>query len=237
MWEKLNKVSVQVIIAVIGIIGSYSLLFLLVFKEVPAGNRDLFNVMIGVVVGSVVTAVVGWLYTQSKGKNPNTPVVILLVALSMFASCKAPKVIIKEVVKDSIHTVINTETVVKDSAVFIPGDTVRITDSIPCPDVTYSKEVTKGKITAKVTINKGKLDVECKYDSLMLIIQNLRRELVTFQSYNEHNKATVEQVPVEVPKPYIPKWLWWFLLASLALNVWYNRKAIVSLASHLIKKW
>lgn len=72
MWDKLNKVSVQVMIAVISIAASFGLLYLLVFKEVPTGNRDLFNVMIGVVIGSTITAVVGWLYTQSKNNSQKT---------------------------------------------------------------------------------------------------------------------------------------------------------------------
>lgn len=81
MWEKLNKISVQVIISVIVIVSSYGLLYLLSFKEVPAGNRDLFNVTLGAVIGSSLTAVIGWLFTSSKhnsrensGSNkPNTP--------------------------------------------------------------------------------------------------------------------------------------------------------------------
>ena len=74
MWDKINKVSVQIIIAVIIIIASFGLLYLLAYKEVPQGNRDLFHVMIGYVVGACVTAVIGWLYTQSKSTTkPPTP--------------------------------------------------------------------------------------------------------------------------------------------------------------------
>lgn len=69
MWEKLNKVSVQVIIAVMGVAASFGLLYLMSFKEVPHGNRDLVNVMIGVVVGSTMTSVMGWLFTTTK-HNP-----------------------------------------------------------------------------------------------------------------------------------------------------------------------
>lgn len=71
MWERINKISVQVIIATIIIIGSYGLLYLLAFKEVPQGNRDLFNVLIGAVIGSCLTAVIGWLFTSSKSKVTN----------------------------------------------------------------------------------------------------------------------------------------------------------------------
>ncbi|HNP46964.1 MAG TPA: hypothetical protein PKM63_21885 [Panacibacter sp.] len=70
MWEKINRMSVQAVVAVIAIIASFGLVFALLFKTVPDGNKDLFNAMIGYVVGSTVTAIVGWLYTTSKQK-PN----------------------------------------------------------------------------------------------------------------------------------------------------------------------
>ena len=72
MWEKLNKVSVQVIVAVISIIASYGLLYFLIFKAVPPENKDLVNVMIGVVCGSTVSAIMGWLYTTNKHQTRQT---------------------------------------------------------------------------------------------------------------------------------------------------------------------
>jgi uncharacterized metal-binding protein len=71
MWERLNKVSIQVIIAVMTVVGSYGLLYLLTFKEIPAHNRDLFNVLVGAVIGSTLSAVIGWLYTTNKHNKPN----------------------------------------------------------------------------------------------------------------------------------------------------------------------
>lgn len=71
MWDKINKLSIQVIISVVVISASFGLLYLLAFKEIPGGNRDLFNVMIGAVIGSSLTAVIGWLFTQSKQHHRN----------------------------------------------------------------------------------------------------------------------------------------------------------------------
>lgn len=74
MWERINKVSIQVIIAVLTTIGSYGLLYLLAFKEIPNGNRDLFNVLVGAVIGATLSAVIGWLYTTNKhNSKPPTP--------------------------------------------------------------------------------------------------------------------------------------------------------------------
>lgn len=72
MWERINKVSIQVIIAVITVIGSFGLLYLLTFKEVPNNNRDLFNVLVGAVIGASLSAVIGWLYTTNKSQRNET---------------------------------------------------------------------------------------------------------------------------------------------------------------------
>jgi hypothetical protein len=70
MWEKLTKVSIQNFIAVLVILLSYGLLYLLVYKEVPARNEKLLDILIGAVIGATITAVIGWLYTQSKIHKP-----------------------------------------------------------------------------------------------------------------------------------------------------------------------
>ena len=69
MWEKLNKIQIQHLIAVIVILLSFGLLFLLAFFEIPARNEKLLDILIGSVIGSTLTAVIGWLYTQSKSKS------------------------------------------------------------------------------------------------------------------------------------------------------------------------
>lgn len=73
MWERINKVSIQVIIAVMTVVGSYGLLYLLAFKEIPPHNRDLFNVLVGAVIGATLSAVIGWLYTTNKHNNKPQP--------------------------------------------------------------------------------------------------------------------------------------------------------------------
>lgn len=66
MWEKLNKLSVQVIAAMTIIIGSFLFLFLLAWKPVPAENAKLIDILGGIIIGSTLTAVVGWLFTTTK---------------------------------------------------------------------------------------------------------------------------------------------------------------------------
>jgi ACR3 family arsenite efflux pump ArsB len=69
MWEKLNKLPVQILIAVLVIILSYGLLYLLSFKEIPQVNHDVIISLISGVIGSCLTPVIGWLYTLSKGSS------------------------------------------------------------------------------------------------------------------------------------------------------------------------
>lgn len=75
MWEKLNKVKVQVIVAVIVIVACFGFLFLLAMLPVPKGNEKLIDILGGIIIGSTLTPVLGWLYTISKSSTdkPHQP--------------------------------------------------------------------------------------------------------------------------------------------------------------------
>lgn len=138
------------------------------------------------------------------------------ILLLCFASCVTQKRCLQKfppqiVTKDSI--------VVKDTTVYvtfrdtIPGDSVLLHDSIPCPDVKYHKEITSpsGRTTAKVDINKGKLTVDCKTDSLVKLIDSLKVKLKTTEAYH----SEVKTVEVPVVKNKTPSWAWFLLIANL----------------------
>jgi hypothetical protein len=72
MWERLSKLPIAILIAVIIIVASYGLLYLLSFKEIPQRNHDVLISLISGVIGSCVTPVIGWLYTTNKNQNNNT---------------------------------------------------------------------------------------------------------------------------------------------------------------------
>lgn len=69
MWEKLSKVQIQHIIGILVVLLSFGLLYLLALNEVPARNEKLLDILIGSVIGSTLTGVIGWLYTQSKSNK------------------------------------------------------------------------------------------------------------------------------------------------------------------------
>lgn len=143
-------------------------------------------------------------------------VIAIGVLLLSLASCITQKRCLQKfppqiVTKDSI--------VIKDTTVYItlrdtiPGDSVLLHDSIPCPDVQYHKEVKSpsGRTSAKVDINKGKLTVDCKTDSLNRVIDSLIK-LKSAQTY--HSEVTTVEVPVVKYKT--PVWAW-IMLAAIAL--------------------
>ena len=66
MFERLNKISVQVIASIICIIGSFIFLYVLAFKPVPVENEKLIDILGGIVIGTTLTGAIGWLFGQSK---------------------------------------------------------------------------------------------------------------------------------------------------------------------------
>lgn len=73
MWEKLNKLSVQVIISVIVVVGCYVFLYLLTMKPIPAENAKLIDILGGIIIGSSLTGVIGWLFTTNKQNHREPP--------------------------------------------------------------------------------------------------------------------------------------------------------------------
>lgn len=99
-------------------------------------------------------------------------------------------------VRDSSYT---TETLTNCiDTVYKPGETISIPgDSIPCPDLIYHKEIKKGHLTGSVNIKNGILKFDCKSDSLEVIINTLRKEVITNRSKTEVHTG---------PKEYITRW-------------------------------
>lgn len=83
------------------------------------------------------------------------------------------------ITKDTTITVIR-DTVIRDT-VYIGGELLIWHDSIPCPELKYSKSVTSKGLTSTVTIAKGKLTAECKSDSLENVIEINNRIIETYR--------------------------------------------------------
>lgn len=133
--------------------------------------------------------------------------IIIAILLLGMASCVTQKRCFEKfppqiITKDSV--ILKDTTIYVKQTIVIPGDSVLIKDSIPCPDVEYHKEAKSpsGKTTAKVDISKGRLTVDCKVDSLNKIIDSLKVQLQTKETYHQETKL------VEKPVEKTPMWVW-----------------------------
>jgi hypothetical protein len=116
-------------------------------------------------------------------------------------------------IRDSI--VNDTTVIIKDTIIYRPGDSVKIRVTIPCPDAKIDTVLVSasGKTTARLQIKNGNVEVDCKTDSLQVVIQLLRRELIRQASF--HSRKETIEVPVEVPVYKMPKWVWYLIMFNL----------------------
>lgn len=129
-------------------------------------------------------------------------------------------------VRDSI--IYERDVQIIDTTIYVPGDSVRIVDTIPCPEAKMNREVVSknGKTSARVVILDGIVTVDCKTDSLQLLVQMLRRELVRTANFKSKKQDT--SVYEQKQDWYIPRWILWTLAISLLLNVIAYRSTIFS---------
>lgn len=65
MWEKLSKILIQNVIAIVIIAGCMVVVFIGTFYEFPEKNLPLLNKFFDM----CLVGVIGWLFTQSKSKS------------------------------------------------------------------------------------------------------------------------------------------------------------------------
>lgn len=131
---------------------------------------------------------------------------------------------------------VNDSTVVKyfyrDTIIALPGDTVRIKTTVPCPEAKWSAQAKSGRSSLVASLNNGELSIDCKQDSLLLRISVLEKELE-----RKTNTIVHVQVPREVIRYRTPWWakitLWLsiILITGFCIKHWRlliaNAKAIV----------
>lgn len=134
--------------------------------------------------------------------------ILLVVVVSFIYSCRCNKVTTTSTVMDSVY-VNNTQ--------FITAPTKGVnTYKIECDSTGQIKPF---KSTSE--INGITTSIEVKDG---LIVSKVTKEADTVSSTSiEHynNTSTVIEVPVEVPKPYIPKILWYSLGGNLLAVAWF----------------
>lgn len=132
---------------------------------------------------------------------------------------------------DSLLAVIKrlmSDTVVKNK----PAVLKNLADTTGMTKVAESRS---GTLSGSLWANaQGNLLFNCNTDSLKARISWLEYQL---QKERYTNSSVVTKVPVEVPKPYIPKWIMWVVGVSLAINAWFFRKPIAGFIKHIAKPW
>ncbi len=63
------KESITELLALISAIGSFSFLLMLLFKSIPPENKDLINILGGVVIGTSLGGAYGYYFGQSKKRD------------------------------------------------------------------------------------------------------------------------------------------------------------------------
>lgn len=130
---------------------------------------------------------------------------IILIILIVFSSCKSVKVIEKGVKKDSITTITKVITE-RDTILKIEKDSSLYNAYIKCVNkepilIVDTLEIVKySKITPKVSLNDGKLEVNCVKEAEELFFK-WKQEYI-----KENTKTTIKETNVvEVPRQLT----WW----------------------------
>lgn len=107
-----------------------------------------------------------------------------------------------------------------------------INDTLGSKKVAESKE---GSVRTSLWLDaKGNLLFRCDTDSLKLRIQWLEWRI---KNASYQTKESVIEVPKPYPDPYIPKWVWWTLGISIAINSLFFANPIKRIIQHIRKPW
>ena len=154
---------------------------------------------------------------------------IVILILSLVACTRKVYLPGQIIVKDSL--VKDSVIVVKDSLITIPGKTVVLTDTIKCDSSLFvDLQKRKDGATISVKIRKNILTASCECDSLKILVQTLRRELIRQTAFKSRNEVKVIDKPVKVP--FVPKWVYAVITYAVFITVWHFRKPIVKLIQY-----
>lgn len=69
-FRKITNGDVRSFLAVITVLGCFTLLYFMMVKEIPTPNKDVINIAMGFVFGSALTGVFGYYFGSSKSVPP-----------------------------------------------------------------------------------------------------------------------------------------------------------------------
>ena len=149
---------------------------------------------------------------------------IIIAVIFSLCSCATQKKCNRKfpaetIIKDSVSVVIRDS--ISTDTIFLPGESILIHDTIPCPDVEYHREVRSNNTIATVHISKGVITVECKTDSLQHIIE-VKNKIIDKYRFHSSEKTKIQKV-------FHNRWY------DIALR-WYGVITLIMLVLYLLKK-
>lgn len=68
IFGKITSKDIRNILAVIIVLGTFVVIITMLYKEVPQGNRDTINLVVGTLLGGALGGVVGYYFGSSKNE-------------------------------------------------------------------------------------------------------------------------------------------------------------------------
>lgn len=164
-----------------------------------------------------------------KYQNLVYKIILITIIFDLLISCRGIKPSIVYVNKDSIIT--NTETVIRDTIIKVPGDTIRF--QIPCNKDTVFIYKSKSS-SSMVQVHKGIITVQNNCDEKDLIIKNLSSKLHEYELHKTDSVKTEIRIVKHTPVVYkVFTWGFWLLLTAGATLYFTNNNIWVLIATSL----
>ena len=130
------------------------------------------------------------------------------------SACGIIKPQVVYVTRDSLVTV--TQTVIRDSIITMPGDTVTIELPVIHDTVFVNRS---GKASATVSISQGRLRIVANCDEQKLIISRLQEQLHHYQSLESDSTKTTIRTVKYIPAFYRFTFWGFFVLAGIITSL------------------
>ncbi len=146
-------------------------------------------------------------------------IVIFFMALLLLNSCNMPKYCGEHfpptIERHDSIAYIEVEKL-RDTTIYIPGESYIIFDSIPCDENNlaqlHPKKIKTNRGQLSIEVKDGKLTAKCNYDSLQAVISAKDR---TISKLQESSEVAVKTVYVKTKFDKFCNWFFWIVLALI----------------------
>lgn len=72
-FDKIGKAEITNILGVLIVLGCFILMYMMLIKAIPDGNKDVVNTAVGFIMGGALAGVVGYFFGASKDRSNDKP--------------------------------------------------------------------------------------------------------------------------------------------------------------------